>query len=418
MIDLKIISQQDPELYASMRKELERQRNNIELIASENFVSPAVMAAVGSHFTNKYAEGYSGKRYYGGCTYIDEVETLAIERAKKLFGCNYANVQPHSGANANLATFVALLNIGDTVLSMSLAHGGHLSHGSPVNFSGKNYKIVPYGLNNETETIDYDEVERLAKEHKPKLILAGASAYSRIIDFKRFREIADMVGAYLMVDIAHIAGLVIAGEHPSPFPYAHVVTTTTHKTLRGPRGGMILSNDEEIATKINKAIFPGVQGGPLEHVIAGKAMAFKEALSPEFKVYQHQVVLNAAALAKSLMANDIDLVSGGTDNHLMLVKLVKNNITGKELEHLLDECRITVNKNAIPNDPMSPFVTSGIRVGTPSVTTRGMKEHEMKQIGEMIAQVIKNRENAIEPVKHEVENLCKRFPLYEHDVNI
>lgn len=376
------------------------------------------MAAVGSHFTNKYAEGYSGKRYYGGCTYIDEVETLAIERAKKLFGCNYANVQPHSGANANLATFVALLNIGDTVLSMSLAHGGHLSHGSPVNFSGKNYNIVPYGLNDKTETIDYDEVERLAKEHKPKLILAGASAYSRIIDFKRFREIADMVGAYLMVDIAHIAGLVIAGEHPSPFPYAHVVTTTTHKTLRGPRGGMILSNDEEIATKINKAIFPGVQGGPLEHVIAGKAMAFKEALSPEFKAYQHQVVLNAAALAKSLLNNGIELVSGGTDNHLMLVKLVKNNITGKELEHLLDECRITVNKNAIPNDPQSPFVTSGIRVGTPSVTTRGMKEQEMKQIGEMIAQVIKDRENAIEPVKHEVENLCKRFPLYEHDVNI
>lgn len=418
MIDLKIISQQDPELYASMRKELDRQRNNIELIASENFVSPAVMAAVGSHFTNKYAEGYSGKRYYGGCVYIDEVETLAIERAKKLFGCNYANVQPHSGANANLATFVALLNIGDTVLSMSLAHGGHLSHGSPVNFSGKNYNIVAYGLNDKTEMIDYDEVERLAVEHKPKLILAGASAYSRIIDFKRFREIADKVGAYLMVDIAHIAGLVIAGEHPSPFPYAHVVTTTTHKTLRGPRGGMILSNDEEIATKINKAIFPGVQGGPLEHVIAGKAMAFKEALSPEFKAYQHQVVLNAAALAKALTENGIELVSGGTDNHLMLVKLVKHDISGKELEHLLDECHITVNKNAIPNDPKSPFITSGIRVGTPSVTTRGMKEAEMAQIGAMIAQVIKDRENAIEPVKHEVENLCKRFPLYEHDVNI
>ncbi len=418
MIDLKLIGQQDPELYASMVRELERQRGNIELIASENFVSPAVMAAVGSHLTNKYAEGYSGKRYYGGCMFVDEVETLAIERAKKLFNCEYANVQPHSGASANLATFVALLDMGDTVLSMSLAHGGHLSHGSPVNFSGKNYNIVAYGVNDETETIDYDEVERLALEHHPKLILAGASAYSRIIDFKRFREIADKVGAYLMVDIAHIAGLVIAGEHPSPFPYAHVVTTTTHKTLRGPRGGMIMCNDEEIAKKINKAIFPGVQGGPLEHVIAGKAVAFGEALKPEFKAYQHQVVLNAKALGKTLVDNGISLVSGGTDNHLMLVKLLGYDITGKELETLLDECNITVNKNAIPNDPQKPFVTSGIRVGTPSVTTRGMKEAEMVIIGNCIARVIKEKSAALDSVREAVKNLCKKYPLYANDVNI
>ena len=418
MIDLKLIRETDPELAASMIKELERQRGNIELIASENFVSPTVMAAVGSHLTNKYAEGYSGKRYYGGCMYIDEVETLAIERAKKLFGCGFANVQPHSGASANLATFVALLNIGDTVLSMSLAHGGHLSHGSPVNFSGKNYKIVPYGLDDASETIDYDEVERLALANKPKLILAGASAYSRTIDFKRFREIADKVGAYLMADIAHIAGLVIAGEHPSPFPYAHVVTTTTHKTLRGTRGGLIMTDDEEIAKLINKAIFPGLQGGPLEHVIAGKAAAFGEALKPEFKTYQHQVVLNAKALAKSLMDEGIELVSGGTDNHLMLVKLIKHNVTGKEIEHLLDECHITVNKNAVPNDPASPFITSGIRVGTPSVTTRGMKEAEMARIGKMLANVIVNKEKALEAVDKEVAELTKRYPLYEHDVNI
>ncbi len=416
MIDLKLIRKNDPELAASMLRELDRQRNNIELIASENFVSPTVMAAVGSHLTNKYAEGYSGKRYYGGCMFVDEVETLAIERAKKLFNCNYANVQPHSGASANLATFVALLNIGDTVLSMSLAHGGHLSHGSPVNFSGKNYKIVPYGLNDETEMIDYDEVEKLAVEHKPKLILAGASAYSRTIDFKRFREIADKVGAYLMADIAHIAGLVIAGEHPSPFPHAHVVTTTTHKTLRGTRGGLIMTNDEEIAKQINKAIFPGVQGGPLEHVIAGKAVAFGEALKPEFKAYQHQVVLNAKALANSLTDEGIELVSGGTDNHLMLVKLIKHDVTGKEIEHLLDECHITVNKNAIPNDPASPFITSGIRLGTPSVTTRGMKEPEMVRIGKMISNIIKNKENALEAVNKEVADICKRFPLYAKDV--
>ena len=362
MIDLKLIAKTDREVAESMKRELSRQQNNIELIASENFVSSAVMAAVGSHLTNKYAEGYSGKRYYGGCQFVDEVETLAIQRAKSLFGCEHANVQPHSGANANLAVFLALLNVGDTVLSMSLAHGGHLSHGSPVNFSGLNYKIVPYGLSDKTETIDYDEVEKLALEHKPKLILAGASAYSRTIDFKRFREIADKVGAYLMVDIAHIAGLVIAGEHPSPVPYADVVTTTTHKTLRGPRGGMIMSK-EELAKKIDKAVFPGSQGGPLMHVIAGKAVAFKEAGTPEFKAYQQQVVKNAKTLASTLISEGLELVSGGTDNHLMLVKLTNANITGKELEHLLDECHITVNKNAIPNDPQSPFVTSGIRVG-------------------------------------------------------
>lgn len=350
--------------------------------------------------------------------FVDEVETLAIERAKKAFGCNFANVQPHSGASANLATFVALLEMGDTVLSMNLAHGGHLSHGSPVNFSGKNYKIVPYGVDDKTETINYEEVERLALEHHPKLILAGASAYSRTIDFKRFREIADKVGAYLMTDIAHIAGLVIAGEHPSPFPYAHVVTTTTHKTLRGPRGGLIMCNDEEIAKKINKAIFPGVQGGPLEHVIAGKAVAFGEALKPEFKAYQHQVILNARALAKALMDNGVQLVSGGTDNHLMLVKLTNFDITGKELETLLDECNITVNKNSIPNDPQKPTVTSGIRVGTPSVTSRGMKEEDMVVIANCIVKVIKEKEAALDFVRAEVKKLCTKYPLYANDVNI
>lgn len=412
MIDLKLIAQTDREVAESMKRELSRQQNNIELIASENFVSSAVMAAVGSHLTNKYAEGYSGKRYYGGCQYVDEVETLAIERAKSLFGCEHANVQPHSGANANLAVFLALLNVGDTVLSMSLAHGGHLSHGSPVNFSGLNYNIVPYGLSDKTETIDYDEVEKLALEHKPKLILAGASAYSRIIDFKRFREIADKVGAYLMVDIAHIAGLVIAGEHPSPVPYADVVTTTTHKTLRGPRGGMIMCK-EELAKKIDKAVFPGSQGGPLMHVIAGKAVAFKEAGTPEFKAYQKQVVKNAKTLASTLMSEGLELVSGGTDNHLMLVKLTNANITGKELEHLLDECHITVNKNAIPNDPQSPFVTSGIRVGTPAVTSRGMKEEDMKEIGSLIATVVREREGALESVGKRVAALCAKYPLYK-----
>ena len=411
-MDFKLIQRDDPEVAASMLRELKRQQGNIELIASENFVSETVMEAVGSHLTNKYAEGYPGKRYYGGCQFVDEVETLAIERAKKLFGCAYANVQPHSGANANHAAFFALLGTCDTYMGMSLACGGHLTHGSPVNYSGKQYHVVPYGLDPETETIDYDEVERLALECKPKLILAGASAYPRIIDFKRFREICDKVGAYFMVDIAHIAGLVVAGEHPSPFPYAHVVTTTTHKTLRGPRGGMILTNDEELAKKIDKAIFPGTQGGPLMHVIAGKAVAFKEALSDDFKEYQKQVVKNAAAMADEFRKQDIDMVSGGTDNHLMLIKLVKNNMTGKELEKLLDECHITVNKNAIPNDPQKPFVTSGIRVGVPAATSRGMKEPEMRKIAQLISKVIKEREAALEYVTAEVAKLCEKFPLY------
>ena len=411
-MNLEMIGRADREVADSMLRELKRQQGNIELIASENFVSETVMNAVGSHLTNKYAEGYPGKRYYGGCQFVDEVENLAIERAKKLFGCNFANVQPHSGANANHAAFFALLETGDTYMGMSLACGGHLTHGSPVNYSGKQYNVVPYGLDPVTETIDYDEVERLALEHKPKLILAGASAYPRVIDFKRFREICDKVGAYFMVDIAHIAGLVVAGEHPSPFPYADVVTTTTHKTLRGPRGGMILSNDPEIAKKIDKAIFPGTQGGPLMHVIAGKAVAFKEALSDEFKAYQKQVIKNAAAMAEEFVRQDIDLVSGGTDNHLMLIKLVKNNVTGKELEHLLDECHITVNKNAIPNDPQKPFVTSGIRVGVPAATTRGMKEPEMVKIAQLISKVIKEKEAALDYVSGEVAKLCAAFPLY------
>lgn len=416
MIDLKLIAATDPDVAAAMERELHRQRDNIELIASENFVSPAVMAAVGSHLTNKYAEGYSGKRYYGGCMYVDEVENLAIERATKLFGCNYANVQPHSGANANLAVYFALLNVGDTVLGMNLAHGGHLTHGSPVNFSGKNYNIVPYGVGDDTETIDYDALARIAKEHKPKMIIAGASAYSRVIDFKRFREIADSVGAYLMVDVAHIAGLIVTGNHPSPFPYAHVVTTTTHKTLRGPRGGMIMCNDEEIAKKINKAIFPGTQGGPLMHVIAGKAVALKEAMSPEFKAYQTQVKANAQAMAQEFVRQGIALVSGGTDNHLMLVKLAEHNTTGKEIEALLDACHITVNKNTIPNDPQSPFITSGIRIGTPSVTTRGMKEKEMQTIAALIARVIKEKEGALKDVTEQVSELTRKFPLYAKDV--
>ncbi len=411
-MDLELIAKTDKDVADSMRRELKRQQGNIELIASENFVSRAVMEAVGSHLTNKYAEGYPGKRYYGGCMYVDEVENLAIERAKKLFGCNYANVQPHSGANANHAAFFALLETGDTYMGMSLACGGHLTHGSPVNYSGKQYRVVPYGLHPDTETIDYDEVERLALECRPKLILAGASAYPRVIDFRRFREICDKVGAYFMVDIAHIAGLVVAGEHPSPFPYADVVTTTTHKTLRGPRGGMILTNDEEIAKKINKAIFPGTQGGPLMHVIAGKAVAFREALSDEFKAYQHQVILNARAMADEFSKQDIDMVSGGTDNHLMLIKLVKNGVTGKELEHLLDDCHITVNKNAIPNDPQKPFVTSGIRVGVPAATTRGMKEPEMRIIADLISRVIKEKEAALGDVSAQVAELCSRFPLY------
>ena len=373
MVDLKIIKDFDPELYRSFELELARQRGNLELIASENIVSSAVMAAMGTFFTNKYAEGYPGKRYYGGCEFVDMAENLAIERAKKLFGAKFANVQAHSGASANLAVFFALLQPGDTVLSMNLAHGGHLSHGSPVNISGKYFNIVPYGVSKETCTIDYDEVERIAKECKPKLILAGASAYPRTIDFKRFREIADEVGAYLMVDMAHIAGLVAAGEHPTPIPYAHVTSTTTHKTLRGPRGGLILTDDEELAKKIDKAIFPGTQGGPLMHIIAAKAVAFKEAMTDEFKEYQHRVVKNAAALADGLMKRGISLVSGGTDNHLMLVDLTSKGKTGKEIEKLLDLAHITVNKNAIPFDPQKPFVTSGIRLGTPATATRGMQ---------------------------------------------
>ena len=415
MIDLKLIAESDPEVSAAMLRELNRQRDNIELIASENFVSPAVMAAVGSHLTNKYAEGYSGKRYYGGCTYVDEVEDIAIERAKKLFGCNYANVQPHSGANANLAVYFALLNVGDTVLGMNLAHGGHLTHGSPVNFSGKNYNVVPYGVSDDTETIDYDKVAELALKHKPKMIIAGASAYSRVIDFKRFREIADSVNAFFMVDVAHIAGLIVTGNHPSPFPYAHVVTTTTHKTLRGPRGGMILCNDEGIAKKINKSVFPGTQGGPLMHVIAGKAVAFKEAMSPEFKAYQTAVKQNAHVLAKEFMRNGVNIVSGGTDNHLMLVKLADFGTTGKEIEALLDACNITVNKNTIPNDPQSPFITSGIRIGTPSVTTRGMGEEQMRLIAGLISSVINDKEKVVKSVASEVKKLTTQFPLYKAD---
>ncbi|MDE6210424.1 MAG: serine hydroxymethyltransferase, partial [Clostridia bacterium] len=377
MIDFKVIRDTDPEVCDALELELTRQQGNIELIASENIVTPAVLAAAGSHLTNKYAEGYPGKRYYGGCEHVDIVEKLAIERACQLFGAKFANVQAHSGANANLATFFALLQTGDTVLSMSLAHGGHLSHGSPVNISGKYFNIIPYEVEQSTSMIDYDKVAQLAKECKPKLILAGASAYPRALDFKKFREIADSVGAYLMVDMAHIAGLVAAGCHASPVPYADVVTTTTHKTLRGPRGGLILTNNEEIATKINKAIFPGTQGGPLMHIIAAKAVALKEAMSEEFKQYQRQIVKNAQVLAKALLDKGINLVSGGTDNHLMLIDLTSKGMTGKELEALLDKAHITANKNAIPFDTQKPFVTSGVRIGTPAVTSRGMKEDDM-----------------------------------------
>ena len=416
MIDFSTIKKQDEEVFGAMQRELTRQRGNLELIASENIVTPAVMAAMGSHLTNKYAEGYPGKRYYGGCMYVDEVETLAIERVKKIFGAGYANVQPHSGANANLAVYFALLEVGDTILGMNLAHGGHLTHGSPVNMSGKNYNIVPYGVKKETGRIDYEEVERLAKEHHPKLIVAGASAYPRAIDFKEFRRIADEVGAYLMVDMAHIAGLVAAGEHENPVPYAHVVTTTTHKTLRGPRGGVIMTNDEEIAKKINKAIFPGTQGGPLMHVIAAKAVAFGEALTPEFKAYQHQIVLNAKAMSERFLQNGVNLVSGGTDNHLMLLDLTSNHITGKELETLLDEAHITVNKNAIPFDPEKPFVTSGVRIGTPSVTQRGMKEEDCVLIADLITDIIKRREEAVPEVAKAVAALCEKYPIYANDI--
>ena len=406
------LAQFDPAVAAAIDAELARERDGLELIASENVVSEAVMMAVGSVLTNKYAEGYPSKRYYGGCHVVDVVENIAIERACELFGAKYANVQPHSGSQANTAVYVALLQAGDTVMGMSLAHGGHLTHGSPVNLSGLYYNFVSYGVEDDTHTIDYDKLEAQAREVKPKLIVAGASAYPRVIDFKRLADIAHSIGAYLMVDMAHIAGLVAAGEHPSPVPYADVVTTTTHKTLRGPRGGLILCNDEEIAKKINKAIFPGIQGGPLEHVIAGKAVCFGEALKSEFKAYQHQVVLNAKALAEALVAEGFDLVSGGTDNHLMLVDLRPMHITGKEMEKRLDEVHITVNKNAIPNDPEKPFVTSGVRVGTPAVTTRGLVEEDMKVIARLFKLVATDFEGTADECRAIVKGLCEKYPLY------
>ena len=412
MFELENVKKTDPEVAEAIFKEIGRQRGKIELIASENFVSPAVMEAMGTPLTNKYAEGYPGKRYYGGCEYVDIVEDLARERAKELFGAEFANVQPHSGAQANLAVFFAAMKPGDTYLGMNLAHGGHLSHGSPVNISGKYFNVVPYGVDSVTHRIDYDEVYKLAIENKPKLILAGASAYAREIDFAKFREIADEVGAYLMVDMAHIAGLVAAGLHQSPVPYADFVTTTTHKTLRGPRGGLILCK-EKYAKDINKAVFPGCQGGPLMHIIAAKAVCFKEALSPEFKAYQAQIKKNAAKLADELMARGISIVSGGTDNHLMLVDLTKQGKTGKEVEHNLDEVGITCNKNTIPNDPQSPFVTSGIRLGTPAVTTRGFKEEDMTEVAELISMVIKDFDNTRDEVAARVDALCKKHPLYE-----
>lgn len=401
----------DGEVAAACNQELTRQQRNIELIASENIVSKAVLLAAGSVLTNKYAEGYPSKRYYGGCEYVDVVESIARERAKKLFGAEYANVQPHSGANANLAAFFALINPGDTVMGMNLQQGGHLSHGSPVNISGKYFNVVPYGVNDITERIDYDEMERIALECKPKLIVVGASAYSRIIDFKRCREIADKAGAYLMVDMAHIAGLVAAGLHPSPVPYADVVTTTTHKTLRGPRGGLILCK-EEFGKQIDKAVFPGTQGGPLMHIIAAKAVALGEALTEDFKAYQSQIIKNAAVLAKELTVRGIDLVSGGTDNHLMLLKLVKFGVTGKELEARLDQVHITANKNTIPNDPQSPFVTSGLRIGTPAVTSRGFKESEMVMIADWIYRIITDFEWNKEDVSAAVQEMCSHFPIY------
>ncbi len=407
-----IIRKTDPKVAAAIDMEVKRQRSKIELIASENFVSPAVLEAVGSPLTNKYAEGYPGKRYYGGCECVDIVEDIARDRAKEIFGCDHANVQPHSGANANTAVYFAMLNPGDTILGMSLAHGGHLSHGSPVNISGKYFNIVSYGVDNDTHTIDYDNVRALALEHKPKMIVCGASAYPRIIDFPKFREIADEVGAYLMVDIAHIAGLVAAGLHPNPVPYADFVTTTTHKTLRGPRGGMILCK-EEYAKAIDKAIFPGLQGGPLMHVIAGKAVALGEALTDEFKAYQKRIVENAKAMSEAFLEEGIDLVSGGTDNHLMLLDLRKLNVTGKDAEHNLDEVGITVNKNAIPNDPQSPFITSGIRVGTAAVTSRGMGVEDMKVIAKLIAMTLRDFEGNKEAVKQGVATLVEKYKLYE-----
>ncbi len=411
VLDFSRIAAEDPEIVQAMEAELKRQRDNIELIASENFVSPAVMDAMGTHLTNKYAEGYPGKRYYGGCVNVDVVENLARERAKQLFGCEHVNVQPHSGSQANIAVYFAMLEPGDTILGMNLSHGGHLSHGSPVNISGKYFHVVPYGVD-ETGFIDYDEFERIAVEAKPKLIVAGASAYARTIDFERISKIAKKVGAYLMVDMAHIAGLVATGLHPSPVPYADFVTTTTHKTLRGPRGGMIMCK-EEYAQKIDKAIFPGIQGGPLMHIIAAKAVCFKEALTPEYKEYMTQVVKNAKALAEGLMANGLDIVSGGTDNHLMLVDLRKYNVTGKDAEKMLDEVRITCNKNTIPFDPQSPFVTSGVRLGTPAVTTRGMNEEDMKEIAAIISGTLKDFEGFKAEAIARVDALTKKYPLYE-----
>ena len=410
----EVLQQSDPEIAKYVNCELNRQREKLELIASENIVSPAVLAAQGSVLTNKYAEGYPGKRYYGGCEFVDEVETLAIERAKKLFGAEYVNVQPHSGAQANMAVFFALLQPGDTVMGMNLNDGGHLTHGSPVNMSGKYFNIVPYGVDKETETIDYDALEAKAKECKPKLIVAGASAYARTLDFPRLAEIAHGVGAYLMVDIAHIAGLVAAGEHPSPIPYADVVTTTTHKTLRGPRGGMILCRDAEFGKQFNKAVFPGIQGGPLMHVIAAKAVALGEALRPEFKEYAKQVVRNAAVLAKTLQEEGFRIVSGGTDNHLMLVDLTNKGITGKTAQTVLDEVNITANRNTIPFEPLSPFVTSGLRLGTPALTTRGFKEADLQEVGKIIALVLSDTENEEKKAeaRKRVAALCRKYPLY------
>ncbi len=408
---IQFISEYDPEIGEAMAAELKRQRRGIELIASENFVSEPVMAAMGSILTNKYAEGYPGKRYYGGCECVDIIENIARDRACKLFGAEHANVQPHSGAQANMAVYFALLKPGDTVLGMNLAHGGHLTHGSPVNMSGSYFHFVPYGVDTETGRIDYDKLREIALEAKPKLIVAGASAYPRIIDFEKISAVAKEVGAYFMVDMAHIAGLVAAGLHPNPVPYADVVTTTTHKTLRGPRGGMILCK-EELAKAIDKAIFPGTQGGPLMHIIAAKAVCFGEALRPEFKDYQRQILKNAKALEKALLAEGFDLVSGGTDNHLLLVDLRPMNITGKELEHRLDEVYITVNKNAIPDDPQSPFVTSGIRVGTPAVTTRGLKEEDLAVVGHLIGLCAKDFEQSSDYIRSEVTKLCAKYPLY------
>ena len=410
-MEMELIRNADPEVAEAIEKELERQRNHVELIASENFVSPAVMAAMGTCLTNKYAEGYPGKRYYGGCEYVDIVENIARDRACRIFGAEHANVQPHSGAQANMAVYFAMLKPGDTVMGMSLSNGGHLTHGSPVNMSGSYFNFVPYGVSSDTETIDYDEIDRLADENHPAMIVAGASAYPRIIDFKRLRETADRTGALLMVDMAHIAGLVAAGEHPSPVPYADFVTTTTHKTLRGPRGGMILCR-EQYAKAIDKAIFPGTQGGPLEHVIAAKAVCFGEAMKDDFKAYQHQVILNAKAMENAFRREGVRMVSGGTDNHLLLLDFTGTEMTGKQMESLLDQANITANKNTVPNETRSPFVTSGIRVGTPAATSRGLKEAEMEKVAGWIARILREGEAAVPDVKKQVEELMKGYPLY------